>query len=369
MAGQLPQGLQTDLNLLGLNERLKALRVEFIFAVSKMESKAFSVKKSFKALRANFVETINSLIEATEIIIIPKDRYDDFVNGLTTLTEHGSFELLDYLNGLHKFKFFILQIDVALLSLQNTKAVPTIPSNQTSENVLDILDSDEFADQGYNNPMFEIEKSVTYYTIIEGDTLQSIAVKEFDGDATRWVDISKENQITDNDLIDGDLIGETIRIPGDSSAGNVSASNLVYEGFFDGTSQKLIDRFTYGRDIFLINGRMVVDSTNDIRTVEGRQGVKDNIQDRYKRTVNSLNPMNPSWGLVPLNQTDGRIPYPIMIERSLIDMENQATLDGRVLGANIDRSKIKIRGDRIDIIMEIRLIGSQIEKMDITVPQ
>ena len=158
------------------------------------------------------------------------------------------------------------------------------------------------------------------------------------------------------------MIGTILKIPqGSVALSLISDRNLVYEETFVGTSQKAVDRFTYGRDLKLRDGKLIVDASGDLAVVEGVTGVINNVADRFKNRIGSLNPANPAWGMdKPAN--NGDVPFGIALDRQLTNMENQTTRDGRIIGATVDRSTVQVSGDRVDVDMEIFLIGGTTEK-------
>ena len=100
----------------------------------------------------------------------------------------------------------------------------------------------------------------------------------------------------------------------------------------------------------------------------GIKGVIRNIEDRFANVKGNLNAAHPSWGLLPLNQDSGQVPFLIMLDRLLDDMEGQASSDPRVVSATINRRSIDIRGDRLDAEMDIKLIGGQRSKNTFPLP-
>ena len=371
----LPPEIQQNLNLFNLNQKLKQERGEFSLAVNKVQTGTFGIKKTMQNIRDTLRDTINALISGIEAVVIPKDRFTDFQNKDATLDDFASFDMLTYYNGLKKLRFELHGIDVALLSVQEVPQQPLRPS-ATIEGVLDTLDSNEFIEQGYANPVTETERTFKYYVIEKGDTLKLIAVKNYSGDSGRYTLVAKENNLKESDLIDTNLVGTVIKIPLPTEPGASGASgNLVYEPLFKGTSQAEINRFTYGRDIALFSnnpsqsGNILADSSGDILVVTGIDGVINNIEDRFANTKMSLNAAHPDWGLLPLNQDSGQVPFLIMLDRLLDDMEGQASSDPRVVSATINRRKIDIRGDRLDVSMDIFLIGGQKSNNNFPLPK
>lgn len=359
MAVLLPQEIQNDFDLFAQNERLKQLRADFNEAVSKMETGSYSVKQAF----AGLVDQINSLLDtltsAVETTVIPKDSFQDFLDGVVTLDEFGSFDIIEYYNGLKKLRFMYYGATVALQQLQDVPVKPVSPAITAQTGVLDSLDSNEFIEQGSDNPVFEAQQSFKYYVIVAGDTLQTIASKVFDGDINRWPEIAQANSISDSDLLDNNLVGQTLKIPTEAAASNnLQSNNLVFELYFLGTTQKEIDRFNYGRDLDLFEKKLQISGTGDLKRNEGLTCLVDNLQARFDNSKGALNPLNPTWGLdSPGDASD--IPFVIILDRLLSNMESQATDDPRVVSAAVLRKQIEVDGDVIRVPMDITLIGNR----------
>ncbi len=355
----LPLEIQNDTSLFGLNETLKNLRGDFGQAVSKMESGSFSIKKTFEGLIDEMNDTIDAITSRVEVAVIPEADFTDFENGDATLDEFGSLDIISYYNELKKLRLSLYGVTVALLSLQDSPTKPVTPSFVSESGVLDVLDTREFLEQGAENPVFEAQQSFKYYTIVQGDTLQKIASEIYDGDYHRWPEIAQANQLNDSDLLDDNLVGQVLKIPVDAATANrVSSGNLVFETFFDGVTQDAIDQFIYGRDFDLFNGQFQISGTSDLKRMSGITCVVKNLEYRFGNTKGALNPINPTWGLLALDES-GDVPFVIMLDRFLSDMEAQATEDPRVLNAAILRKNLRIIGDRMDIEMQIDLLGGR----------
>lgn len=354
----LPFEIQNDLDLFSRNEELRSLRSSLITSVSKMDSGTFSIKKEFSSVVNDMVTVIDVILKRVVVTVIPKDDYSDFESGLLTLDTFASFDLMKYYNDLQKLKFYLNGITVALQSLQDITPVPLTPSSISDTGVLASLNSKEFIEQGSDSPVFETIQDYKYYTIIQGDTLQKIAIKVYAGEINKWVDIAHANNLSDNDLLDNDLVGQIIKIPIINSAKSISTFNLVYETFFDGITASAIEQFTYGRDIKVVNGKFQISGSGDLQRISGIKSVVQNIQDRFNNTKGSLNSLNTNWGILPLNDTK-KVPFAIHLDRLLTDMERQAMLDPRVVSATVKRNKLVLSGDRLDIEMDIILIGGK----------
>lgn len=366
----LPVEIQQDISLLSYNERVRALRAQFAQATAQTQTGAFSAKRVFGIIVDDLLSTLRTAVRTVEALIIPKQQFVDFENGIVTLDDFASFDMLKYYNGLRKLIIIFTQAKVALQQLAEVPQQPVQPPrNSMQAGVLDTLDDSEFLDQGYGTPVAEAVPKYRYYTIRQGDTLQSIAAKVYSGNTSRWPDISAANNLLESDLIDQNLIGLTIKIPVDraSSGPSRAAANLVYEPAFNGTDQALIERYLHGVDLYVREGRLMADAQGDLMVVQGIPGTVQNINDRLNNIRGSLNPLHSDWG-IELPNDYAQTPYAIALDRTLTAMEGQAAADPRVLFASIDRRNIRITGDALRADMEIRLIGGSTSKETFDVP-
>lgn len=359
MSAILPTEIQSNIDLYNLNESIKQKRARLDTAVSQLASGAYSAKKIFSKILEELETVINETIVQVEKVIVPEEDFQDFKDSNKTLDEFASFDMLKYYNGLHKLLFFLPGFHVALLELQDTPTKPGTPAFQSAGDTLDLLDTDEFDAQGSINPVFDDNPDFFYYTIVDSDTLQIIANKVFDGDTNRWPEIAQLNGLSDNDLIDGSLTGEIIKIPTNQDDNrSQSENNLVFEPFFDGTDQAAIDRFTYGRDLKINEKHFEISGTGDLRRVEGTDCYIQNIQSRFNGKKGTLSPSQEYWGIDNIEDY-ANVPPVIAIDRLLTDMEAQALDDGRTVSASALRRSLVKTGDRFDVSMEIVLIGGK----------
>ncbi len=358
----LPIEMQGSLDLFSLNDKLISLRSELSLNLSKITSGAFGIKRAFSGILDEYESILDEITSKIDALIVPKDDFADFEAGTRTLDEFASFDMLHYYGDTKKLRLIAAGFRVALIDVKDARERAVVPVNPSGAGILDALDSDEFADQGFDNPVQEAQESFSFYTIQQGDTLQLISGKVYSGDYSRWTDIASANELSDSDLVGGAKVGVTIKIPVSVSGGfSRSETNLVFEPIFDGTTQKEIDRFLYGRDIELLDGRIQIDRTGDIRTIEGVDGVIQNVEARFENEKGSLNPINPSWGLIGfVDRADA--PFVIVLDRYINDMEDQAAADPRVLSATANRRGIKLAGNRLDVEIEIKLIGGSSRK-------
>lgn len=357
MAVLLPREIQNDSTLYTYNESLKALRARFEQAVADMESGSYSIKKLFSSIIDEMVSLLDSMTSAIEAVVIPKESFSDFQAGTVYMDEFASFDMMKYYNGLKRMRHIIYGLNVALILLQDIPVKPITPAKILEQGIMDVLDSREFIEQGAENPVFEAQQSFIYYTIVGGDTLPSIAAKVFDGDSSRWPEIAQLNSLSDSDLLDTDMVGTNIKIPTNAiSTNNFQSNNLVFEKFYDGTDQKKIDRYLYGRDLELFQGKLQISATGDLKRMEGTKCVVDNIKNRFKNTQGALNPLNVDWGLLSLSDNND-VPFAIFLDRLITNMEYQAMSDGRVITAAGLRKTIILKGDELNVDMELGLLG------------
>lgn len=320
-----PGEIQRNLNLFSLNTKLINLRSEFATAVSSLHTGTVSIKRTFTNLVERINEVLDEIATGVEVLIIPKNKFTDFENNEVTLTDFGSFDLLSYYKGVKKLKLMFNSVKAALFIIQDFKEKP-ISNVSPTHNIVGVLQSlktEDFLEQGFSNPVTEFQPTFKYYTIATGDTLQSIAVKMYQGDFSKWTEIAEANAIKDSDLIDNDLTGQTIKIPvAGTSSPERNLSNLVYERNFDGTDQRKIEKFLYGTDLDLFNGKLQADSHGDLKVTSGVNTVVSNVIDRILNRKGELNPMHSEWGISGLAHT-GQVPFIIFLDKVLNDMENK----------------------------------------------
>jgi len=359
MAVNLPLEIQNDNVLFAKNEELRMLRANLITINSQIESGTYSGKSIIENIYSQLLDTINFLLKQIEVIVVPEENRTDFTNGIVTLDDFGSFDILKYYNELQRLKWIYYSLAVMIQQMNETNTVSNNPALAQSDNILNQLNDNEFLVQGAENPVYDQEVTYKYDTIVQGDTLPTIAARNYDGDISQWPKISSANNITDSDLLDSDLVGVIIRIPVITQLNSQSIDdNLVYETKVTTITQASIDQYLYGRDILLVNKKMQISSSNDIKRVKGTACVVQNIQSRFLNSKGSLNPLTPDWGLDSLDR-DSNIPPIISLDRLLTDMEYQAMADPRVVNASILRNTLKLNGDAFTVEMEIQLIGNR----------
>jgi hypothetical protein len=370
MIDNIPDLIYSSTELFSWNSKLKNLRGELNTAISEVQSGAQAMKKVMGDLMERIFATIEELRILVEAAVIPKDSSDDFTNGLVTFDQFADFDMIEYYNGLNQLKLAFTGITAALRQISEVpqKALSPVPDSGSGDGILDTLSDTEYLEQGWENPVTEVETKFSYYEIIAGDTLQGIAAKVYNGDVTKWPEIADVNEISDSDLLDNALDGVVIKIPESGTGVARSDSNLVYEPFFKGDAQTDLNLFLHGSDLALdVNRNIAVDSQGDFKTIDGIKCVSENVQDRFLLGEGELNPLHPYYGVGIT--VDDSVPYMVRLEKILRDMEYQAMADPRVVSANVNRKSIEIKGDRFDVEITMSLIGGGIEKALVPIPK
>lgn len=98
---------------------------------------------------------------------------------------------------------------IAQATITETQPTATMTPEPTETVEPTVTESPDDSDEDQNQPEAEIEIQEDSYTVVQGDTLWSIAQKAY-GDPYRWVDIAEAN-----DLINPNLIhpGNTFTLP------------------------------------------------------------------------------------------------------------------------------------------------------------
>lgn len=366
MSELLPLQIQaTDIQQ--LHEQIINLRSEFATATSKVQTGSFSVRKVMGDISTRLQDAIRETITKIEATLVPKDQFADFEIGVRTLNEFADFDSLQYYNGLNQLKTYLRGIDAAMIEVQDASVRSYGPQITSEDGVIDILTEEEFIDQGFLTPVVEQQPAHSFYVVKQGDSLRSIALSELD-DPVRWPEIAAANDISDSDLLDGLWVGRTIKVPLDVSISNSQAEdNLVYETYY-ATNQEELNRFFFGRDIALKDGRFVLTSSGKLAVTEGMENVQNALQERFRERRGELNPMHPFYGLFPM-EDPGRMPLVIFLDKLLSDMESQATADPRVIAAFVDRARLKREGDVLRVAIRIELLSGNKTDMVIVNPQ
>ena len=308
---------------------------------------------------------LDELIRVTEGMMVPDQIRDEFNAGTKSLVGIVDFDMIAYYNGLQKLKLSNYGIKAAVVSSPEKKEVSLQYTALESAGVtLDVLDDEEFADQGFKKPVIEQSFTFRYHTIVQGETLKRIASKYY-GEWTKYTLISQANGLTENDLIDNDMVGQVIKIPITAEDGLLRADdNLVFVGKYDASDPQSVQEYLYGADISLRNKRFEVDSSGDLKRVVGIACVIANLQDRMSARKGSLNVLHPDWGVNSIKSSKN-LPFVVAVDHIFKDREQQAMDDPRVQTAYVNRKTISQKGDAISGEMTIEMLGDYSDVVEV----
>ena len=299
-------------------------------------------------LKENIKETQKRMI----LKYVQSDLIDDYLNEDITLEDFLNESQIRYFNELQK-----------LLILSNYISVSTILSNSKKINInsyfnssfLDAINENEFKKQTSTNNFNTIENvevDYIFYIIKENDTLESIA-QTFYGDYRQFTLLEKENNITNNDLIDKNMTGYVIKIPIIDNMLVKNQYNLVYYKIKDKNKDE-INKFYLGNDLSLRNKKIEVDSSHDLKIADPIDTAIQNITDRINTRKNQLNPLHPSYGLNPIHEYNN-VPPNIIVKKYIKEITDQIQSDPRVLNVYIDEKEIIIEKNSIYININVKL--------------
>jgi hypothetical protein len=293
----------------------------------------------------------------------------DYMSCEVAFQDYASFEVCAYFKEIVKLRLTAYGLTAALKSMPPQNKIPLNPNSLSAPGSLyfDSLDDNEFADQGWQMPVQNVEGYFKYHEVKVGETLQSIAVKYYK-DQSFWRLIARENQLYESDLIDMNMSGTVLKIPviGRKQFSAKSDNNLVYEQYRSDNAQEY-QKYLCGADIYLDNGNFLeVDAGGDIMITTGSDCVVANINDRITHDRGSLNPLHPTWGIKKIG-TYGNIPFLITLERFLTDIEAQGMNDPRILSAKVRRDTLKLEGAAIEFDIEYTIVGNNTVKAKVNI--
>ena len=268
-----------------------------------------------------------------------------YMAGTLTIDEVLDFDVLSFYNTLQKVKI----TSNSLCGVINTIVVQE--EIRYYSNADDYTLTDEQFDSGDENKV-ENTSNFRYYTVMSGDTARIIALRELK-DSEKFTSILKINNISENDLIDGSLIGEKIKIPILTATVTRGDDNLVFSNDPDNT-----DEFLYGSDLALgANDELLVSAKGDLLGKTGIENVYDNIERRLSNNKGSLNVFSPNWGSIAID--DSNAPLMVKIDRYLEDAVGQIQADPRVESVKIDLKKLIFNGETLTVPYTIFFSGSE----------
>jgi hypothetical protein len=294
---------------------------------------------------ARLAEYIRLGMEGFKDNFLSIEQQTSYSAGDLTLDEIVEIELVYFFNILQKIKIYNDSMAGVV------KTAPPFSEIRYSENSnLYRLMEEQF--DSTDERKFENDTTFYYYTVMEGDTSRLIAMRELKDPEQFWK-ILDLNSITENDFIEGTMIGKQIKIPLVVSGAGRGSDNLVYE-----TNQDDIASFLYGTDISTgINNDLMLSGTGDIATVSGSDNVVSQIERRISNRKGSLNTVNPGWGV--LSPDDGNAPLLVKVERYLNSVIEQVRKDPRVQTAQMDLDRLDWSGEALSVPVKIELVNNE----------
>lgn len=293
------------------------------------------------SLLANTDTALNDFIN-TFLSVSQKTSYE---SGDTTIDELVSRDLLIFYNSLQKVKLQAESLNGVLISIVQ------IDELRYSTGADDYTLTEEQFDS-INTSKVENDTSFYYYTIMEGDTARIIAQREL-GDQEKFIKILQLNNITENDFIENNLIGDRIKIPFLITVTARGEDNLVWESDYNDA-----EKFIFGSDLSTgINQELLISETGDLAGLVGIENSFNNIENRINNGKGTLNIFNPNWGTISID--DSNAPLMVRIGRYLDDIVAQIQADPRVESVEMDLNKLEFKGESISVPTKIFFIGTE----------
>lgn len=355
----IPQELLASQELLQISQRLSFLRGELQKAVATAQTQTQPLNKVIGTLPQQVLDTVNALKTQVENYAVPQEVFDDFKAGAIAFSEVASFDVMAYYNELQKLEISLAGYEVALLTSADTKTQALNPGGGSGIGYLGILNSSEFDDPSFDYPVTNLPQAYIYYRVIEGETSPQIAAKVFpDGDYSRWPAILELNGITESDLLDGNVEpGTLIKIPLPGDVSVQAEDNMVFEAPIENPTPEQLQKFLYGAEVAMRDGKFSVSAGGDLSVVRGKDSVIQSWVLRFNRNEGELSPLHPKDGILSINDYGSDVPYAVVLERLVNDIRVKTELDPRIASASVDLNTLRIDGDKVFVDTQNYLIG------------
>lgn len=337
---------------IGYNAAFISTSVEIEEIISDIQDENELIQAGRSTALTLLPEYVNILFKATDLALqefkntFLSDEQKALYNaGTLTLDDIVSPDLLTFYNTLQKIKIFGESLQGALNSIIQQEEIRFFANANNYT-----LTEDQFDNTDKN--AVENNTQFFYYTVLAGDTSRIIALRELH-DSEKFINILQVNNISENDFIDGLLVGTQIKIP--LLAGGITRGddNLVYE-----SNPANIQSFLFGSDIATgINNQILLSGTGDLQALTGVENVIENIENRLNSRKGSLNVFSPNWGSIAID--DGNAPMLVKINRYLTDVLDQIQADPRVDNVKMDLSQLKFKGETISVPIKVSFVGSE----------
>lgn len=283
---------------------------------------------------------------------------DDFINTFLSASQKTSYESGDItIDDLVSRDLLIFYNSLQKIKLQTDSLQGVLNSLVQIDELRYSSDADDYTltEEQFDSPdasKVENDTSFYYYTIMQGDTARIIAQRELK-DQEQFIKILKLNDITENDFIENNLIGEKIKIPFPVSITSRGEDNLIWESDYNDT-----EKFLFGSDLATgINKELLVSETGDLLGQVGIENSFNNIENRINNKKGSLNIFNPNWGTISID--DSNAPLMVKIGRYLDDVVAQIQSDPRVESVQMDLNKLELKDESISVPTKIFFIGTE----------
>ena len=186
-----------------------------------------------------------------------------------------------------------------------------------------------------------------YYQIVQGDTLQSLS-NVFYGNYEQYTIIAEVNDISNKNFENDGMVGKNIIIPSLFEISSKESNyNLIYYLRSVIATPKERQIQILGNDLDLNKERQfIIDGSGDLGLIYGEDCFFENMIDRIKFPIKSLNPVHPNWGI---ELEIGNVPSSIVLTKLYNSIEQQISLDPRTEYVYINRETSSNEADILKI--------------------
>lgn len=338
--------------LLSLYEAMNSFEKKFpLFkTIQKIKNQVAIITNQLNLLEAKYnswLEKGKSILESP--LALTKQVIDAFgvlAEAVYDTYNQGKMLVEDYVNAKENINNQIREIcamyGFAIQEGSQQTKVASISTFKSFDYVTDPLNPEPT----YDDETFAFSGVITY-TVLGGDTLQSIA-QDYLGDDSLWIYIAAvNNDINSNEDL---VVGQSIFIP--------VANDSITESKDSFILTEDTNRNPYGADIELdSSGNMVIQESNDVGIIDGVENVIQSVDIRLNTLVGSLLKQT-AFGLmtnIGMAGTDYAISYIKM------NFRNSLIQDPRI--SDVSNVAVTVLKDSFRISADITLIG-----LDLTLP-
>jgi len=337
---------------IGYNVEFLSALVSISKYIEELQEENYKIQAGKTPASKKMPEIVESILDAVGIAMdnfvtffISAEDLTDFELGDKTFDDLLDFEQIEFFNSLQKVKILAETMKGTLSSVVSNEPLRYYSNADIYTLSEEQFDSDEDSFQIDNNTTFY------YYTVLAGDSARVIALRELK-DANKFMKILQMNDITENDFIEGNIVGQAIKIPILSRSQIAKDDNFVYEK--DSSDIKI---FFHGKDIATgVNKEILLSGTGDLLYIEGIDNTISSIESRLSSTQGSLNIFNPDWGIIPIGNDNA--PFLVQVDRYIESIQDQLSSEPRIAESEIKYDKLRWKGERIYVPIKVKFIGS-----------